>query len=613
MINSKNAEQQTILIVDDHPESLKALIPFLNEAGFRIAAAQNGEAAIKFVEHTLPDLILLDVLMPGLDGFETCRRLKEYAPARAIPVIFMTALSETVDKVKGFAAGGVDYLTKPVQHEEVLARVNTHLTIRKLQQQLQEQNTLLEEQNIRFRTLSEATFEGILFHDEGHILEVNQRLEQMFGYQSAEVLGKNVLEFVTPQCHQVVLDHLRTKDDTPYEAEGVRKNGTIFPVEMQARTIPYPSTGPFDSAQDRLRTGQGRGVRVVAIRDLTWRKTMEAEKAQLERENIALRATLPDRYKFGEMIGKSPTMQQVYQSIVKASAADANVVIFGESGTGKELAARTIHQQSARRNQAFVPVNCGAIPENLFENEFFGHRKGAFTGADRDRPGYFDRAHKGTLFLDEIGELSLAMQVKFLRVLQDGEYTPVGDTTSKTADVRIIAATNKDLRDQLRKGLIREDFFYRIRVIVVNLPPLRDRKEDIPLLIDHFLEQYRKDKESPAIPGRVVEMLCAYDWPGNVRELQNELQRYLAEQRLEFLGDMHTEPAAPRGFPDVEFNPERMSFNGAIEAFEKSLLTKVLAQNAGHRGNTATMLKMSPRTLYEKIKKYRLKNPQDFI
>ena len=590
-MNSKNAAQQTILIVDDHPESLKPLIAFLQEAGFRIAGAQNGEAAIKCVEHTLPDVILLDVLMPGLDGFETCRRLKDYAPARAIPVIFMTALSETVDKVMGFAVGGVDYLTKPVQHEEVLARINMHLTLRKLQQQLQAQNVLLEEQNIRFRTLAEATFEGILFHDAGCILEVNPTLEQMFGCQRAELLGKPVVEFITPPFQQVVGDHIRASDDAPYEAEGVRADGTIFPVEIQARTIPY----------------QGRTVRVVVMRDLSWRRAMEAEKTQLERENITLRATLPDRYKFGEMIGKSPAMQEVYQAIVKTSAADFSVVIAGESGTGKELAARTIHQQSARCNQAFVPVNCGAIPENLFENEFFGHRKGAFTGADRDRPGYFDRAHNGTLFLDEIGELSLAMQVKLLRVLQDGEYTPVGETRSKTADVRIIAATNKDLREQLRQGLIREDFFYRIRVITITLPPLRERKEDIPLLVEHFLNRYAGGQARPTIPARILEMLWMYDWPGNVRELQNELQRYLAEQRLEFIGNAPVDAHAGTRGALPEWEVEGLSFDDAIATFEKHLIAKALAHNAGKRSETADLLGMPLKTLYNKIKKYGLR------
>jgi len=583
-------EKPTILVVDDDPASVKALIKYLHLSGFETTVAPSGERALRQLELAQPDIILLDVLMPGMDGFETCRRLKEHEATRDIPVIFLTALSETVDKVKGFEVGGVDYLTKPVQHEEVLARIDAHLTIRKLQQRLQEQNTLLEEQNERFRTLSEATFEGIFIHDEGRILEVNQAMEKMFGYQRSEVLGRNVLEFVPPEFHQIVLEHIRTKDETPYEAEGIKKDGSIFPVEVQARTMPY----------------QGRDVRIVAIRDLTWRRAMEEERALLRKENIVLRSTIKNHYKFGEIIGKSHIMQEVYQLIVKASVSDANVLICGESGTGKELVARTIHQRSERKEQTFLAVNCGAIPESLFEREFFGHRKGTFTGADRDKPGYFDRAHRGTLFLDEVAELTPTTQAKLLRVVEDKEYTPLGNTVSKTADVRIIAATNKDLKEQLHKELIREDFFYRIRVIVINLPPLRDRKEDIPLLIEHFLDQYADGKERPTIPARIVDMLCAYGWPGNVRELQNELQRYLTEQRLEFIGNVPPESTGRDRAESLGLNLEGMPLREAVETLEKYLIARVLTQNAGHKGKAAKMLSISPRALYERIKKYRL-------
>jgi DNA-binding response OmpR family regulator len=214
-----NMSKATILVIDDDPASVNVLIKYLQSAGFRTLAAPSGERALRQLKLAQPDLILLDVLMPGIDGFETCCRLKEQEAFRDIPVIFMTALSDTVDKVKGFEVGAVDYITKPLQHEEVLARINAHLTIRKLQQQLQEQNfqleeqnTLLEEQNERFRKLSEATFEGILIHDKGLILESSQRLEQMFGYQRSEVLGKNVLDFVAPASRDVALQYVQIAD-----------------------------------------------------------------------------------------------------------------------------------------------------------------------------------------------------------------------------------------------------------------------------------------------------------------------------------------------------------------------------------------------------------------
>jgi transcriptional regulator with PAS, ATPase and Fis domain len=208
-----------------------------------------------------------------------------------------------------------------------------------------------------------------------------------------------------------------------------------------------------------------------------------------------------------------------------------------------------------------------------------------------DKPGYFDRAHKGTLFLDEVGELKPALQVKLLRVLQDGEYIPLGDTTAKTADVRIIAATNKDLKILLQQEKIREDFYYRIRVIVINMPPLRDRKEDIPLLVEHFGQQYAKGKEPPAIPAKIIETLFTYDWPGNVRELQNELQRYLAEQRLEFTTIL------PEDQSDLPLSE-------AVGEYEKHYISRVLQQNQGNKTKTAVKLGIDRKTLHTKLRKY---------
>lgn len=250
--------------------------------------------------------------------------------------------------------------------------------------------------------------------------------------------------------------------------------------------------------------------------------------------------------------------------------------------------------------------------ESLFEREFFGHCKGAFTEADRDQPGYFDQAHGGTLFLDEISELKPDLQAKLLRALEDKAYIPVGTTLSRHADVRIIGATNKDLKAQLQQGLIREDFFYRIDVITITLPPLRDRREDIPLLVDHFLKDYSEGNVCCAMmPGHIIEALCTYDWPGNVRELQNELQRYLAGQPLEFIGDAPAQQLEKASVHGEEFDLTGLSFNEAVEAFEKNLLAHALAHNAGHQAKTCAMLRIPPKTLYRKMHKYGLKSKKD--
>jgi len=221
-----------------------------------------------------------------------------------------------------------------------------------------------------------------------------------------------------------------------------------------------------------------------------------------------MRSSIMNRYRFGQIIGKGPAMQKVYKLISKAAASDVNVVVYGESGTGKELVARAIHDMSDRRDRAFVPVNCRAIPHTLIESELFGYKKGAFTGANMDKHGYLDLAEGGTLFLDEVGELGVNMQVKLLRAIDGGGYFPVGSNKTKNSDFRIIAATNRNLRDQVNRGVIREEFFYRIHVIPITLPPLRDRKEDIPLLIDHFLQLYNNNgKGWLQSPGKIVEAL----------------------------------------------------------------------------------------------------------
>jgi PAS domain S-box-containing protein len=283
-MNPELPENRTILAVDDRLENLKILIKYLEDSGYELMVANSGEEALKHVDRIIPDIILLDVLMPGIDGFETCLRLKKKKATRDIPVLFMTALTETVDKVKGFEVGAADYLTKPLQHEEVLARVNAHLCIRKFQQQLQQQNDLLQQKNTllkkqkqelreseaRFRGLSEATFEGILIHDEGLLLDGNEALERMFGYKRTEVVGKNFIDFLTPASRKPALSCMQTKCENPYEAVGIRKDGSLIPLEIQGKTMPR----------------KGKDVRVVAIRDLTWRKAMEEEKARIQQENL---------------------------------------------------------------------------------------------------------------------------------------------------------------------------------------------------------------------------------------------------------------------------------------------------------------------------------------
>jgi len=333
------------------------------------------------------------------------------------------------------------------------------------------------------------------------------------------------------------------------------------------------------------------------ITDFTDQK--QSEQA-LVRENLRLRSTMRDRYQFGNIVGKSPAMQKVYQLILNAAASDHNVIIYGESGTGKELVARAIHELSDRKGLGFVPVNCGAIPETLIESEFFGYAKGAFSGAGQAKQGYLDAADKGTLFLDELGEINQNMQVKLLRAIEGGGYTPLGSRGVRRPDIRIVAATNRDLRQMVRQGLIREDFFYRIHIIPIQLPALRQRKEDLPLLIDHFLKQEYTDKHPPRIPGQVLDALLNYHWPGNVRELQNVLHRYVTLGQLDFLEPQPT-PPVETVLPDG--GQADLGYQAAMTGFEKKLFIKALEKHRWHREKAAASLGLSRRTFFRKLKK----------
>jgi len=318
---------------------------------------------------------------------------------------------------------------------------------------------------------------------------------------------------------------------------------------------------------------------------------------------IGLKTSIKERYRLGDMIGKSAAMHDVYENIIKAAATDANIIILGKSGTGKELAARAIHNLSGRNKRAFIPINCGAIPETLFESEFFGYKKGAFSGAHTDKNGFLDIADKGTLFMDEVGEISPGIQAKLLRAIDGEGYTPLGDNKIKKADVRLIAATNRNLKDMVAKGDMREDFYYRIHIIPINLPPLKDRKEDIPLLAEHFMKLYDPEKKMPVIKDRFMESFLKYHWPGNVRELKSVIQRYVTLKTIDLPAPFAPYPNQHDTGLDIQTG---RPLQDALLEFEKAYILKTLEQNNWHRGKAASLLGISRKTLFRKMKTHQL-------
>lgn len=458
----------------------------------------------------------------------------------------------------------------------------------------------------QYRMLAEHVKDGLLIVQHDQVVFGNAVLAAMLGVSPEALLGS----------HPTALLHA----DPPAAGAGAIQQANIATpdgrnvwVEIEATAILWNS----------------RAASLLTVRNITARKLkeeqLEEERTRLHQENLTLRSTIKERFRFGDLIGKSAPMQQVYELIMSAAASDVNALVVGESGTGKELVARTLHRVSARRQQAFVAVNCASIPETLFEREFFGHRRGAFTGADRDKPGLFDRAHEGVLFLDEVTELTPGTQAKLLRVLQNGEYTPLGSAAPKQADVLIMAATNKHPHEEIAEKRLRADFFYRICVIEIKLPALRERTDDLPLLIEHFLEQYREKQarkgsgtsaDIPSgqsmLPAELMQALYAYAWPGNIRELQNVLQRYLATRDLaSVLALMSIPPRRAAGAVTLPAGDEHLPqdgqpLNDIIRDVERRVIADALARHEYNVEAAARQLALNPRTLYRKIKQYNL-------
>ena len=334
------------------------------------------------------------------------------------------------------------------------------------------------------------------------------------------------------------------------------------------------------------------------------------EYRRLKHENLLLQKIVQEKYRFDNMVGQSPLMQRVYGLIERVADSDSTILIQGESGTGKEVVAKTLHCNSARRDKPLIPVNCGAIPESLLESELFGHEKGAFTGAVTSRIGRFELAHGGTLFLDEINEFPLPLQVKLLRVLQERCFERVGGTKTIHVNVRIIAATNQDLERAVEEKRFRKDLFYRLNVIPINLPPLRERKEDIPLLVDYFIHRFneKKQRKIEGISPDGEKLLIDYPWPGNIRELENLIERIITLKQEGYiqpsdLPDKLTKTQERRLLFQFQLPEEGANFSELVSEFESQLLEQALLRTNGVKNRAAQLLKMNRTTLVEKLKR----------
>jgi PAS domain S-box-containing protein len=463
----------------------------------------------------------------------------------------------------------------------------------------------------------ERADDAIFWHDcDAHIQHVNPAACALLEYSREELVGLTIQDInpnSTKKTWAKFWKELRKKKVVAFEDDHRTRDGKIIPLETKVNFIKY----------------NGKEFAVSFSRDISQRKKNEKEKAlayqeicrlrtQLELENEYLQEEVTELRTFGDFVGQSPALQNILRQIEMVAPTDASVLISGESGTGKELIAHEMHKRSDRNTRRMIRVNCASIPRELYESEFFGHVKGAFTGAVKDRVGRFELAHEGTLFLDEVGEIPLELQSKLLRVLQEGTFERVGDERTRNTDVRIIAATNRDLKREVEEGRFREDLYYRLNVFPIEVPPLRKRQEDIPLLAAHFLDLSAKKLHhpKPKLSQANMNHLQIYDWPGNVRELQNVVERAVITSHIGKLhfdlpaGKAAREPSAPIRKPkEAEDKPQVLTFE-EIKQLDRDNILAALEQTGGKifgKGGAAELLETRPTTLASRIKRLKLK------
>lgn len=417
----------------------------------------------------------------------------------------------------------------------------------------------------------------------------NQSAKELTGYDACEVIGQtcdrlrlNICMDQDPSIRKTFCPLLSEGNSGEVECEMLKKDGTKVPVMRRSRPV-------FDN--DKRIIGA-----IEALIDVSMIKQARNEIRLLKHE-------IARRGKFGELIGRSEQMQKLYGMIQVVSKNDASVIIEGPTGTGKELVAKTIHNESTRGSSIFLPVNCAALPESLLEAELFGHKKGAFTGAVENREGCFETASGGTLFLDEIGEMPLSSQVKLLRVLQEKQLTRVGDSLPRSVDVRIIAASNKKLSELVKTGDFREDLYYRLRVVGLTVPPLRERREDIPDLISHFVRQFNGeyDKSIEGCSPKVMELLLDHDWPGNVRELEHVIEHAFAvTASTQKVITLDSVPAELSGRVRIETSQKP---NKTEPVDEKKQVSEALSRADGNKAKAARILGITRAGLYKKIRR----------
>ena len=559
-----------ILVVDDEESIRFTFHSFLSDAGHEVTTAGEYDEALGIISRYEFDLIFMDIVLHGKTGIDLLRELK--MRDRYCPVVMITGYPNVETASAALRLGAFDYIFKPVKQEILL-----HITGMALQ------NKALRDENEKYRANLEAIFKSvkdaiITVDKDLSVLQANEAAEQICGI-THHSLGKSLAEIQT-SCNSKCLDVLKK---TILEKQPFEVQRTECEYNGRYRQVVTISTWPLINSR-----GTFSGA-VMIVRD-------DTRLNDLERD-------LGERRKFHHMIGQNRQMQRIYNLIEDLADVETTVLITGESGTGKELVAEAIHYKGKRSSRPLVKVNCSALSESLLESELFGHVRGAFTGADKDKVGRFQKADGGTIFLDEIGELSPQMQLRLLRVLQDKVFERVGDSTPIQADVRVITATNQDLSGKVSSGELREDLYYRLKVVELALPPLRDRKDDILLLVDYFIQRFNDKfkKQVTAISEDVKELFMDYAWPGNIRELEHTLEHAFVVVRQHTITVDHL----PKSFTD---HPQKnLTAPPDKKADGPDAVLQALKRAGGNKSKAARLLGVNVRTIYRKIEKYNIK------
>jgi PAS domain S-box-containing protein len=561
-----------ILIIEDEEILRFTFKSFLSNKGYGVQTAEDYDSALEIISETDLDLIIADIILKGHTGLDVLKEVR--ARGMQCPVIMITGKPSIESAAEAVRLGAYDYLTKPVKKDDLLRVVGQALKYKTI---LDEKDRI-EAEKEKYRSELEIIFksvqEGIITVDpQMRVMAANKAFERICGPVPKEIVGKRFDE-IPNRCDSSCSSVLEGALQTQKEVRAVRVECRH---DERPRQMVVLTSSPL---KDRFDNFAGAAL---VIRDVT-------RENDLERE-------LKERRQFQNIVGKSGKMQQVYELVEDLTDSNTTVLITGESGTGKELVANALHYGGNRAKRPFIKVNCSALSDSLLESELFGHVKGAFTGAISDKMGRFEMADRGSILLDEIGDISANIQLKLLRVIQEKEFERVGEAEPVKVDVRIIATTNRNLKEKVKTNHFREDLYYRLNVVEVNLPPLRERIGDIPLLVDHFCKLFnrRTNKDIEGISDIASRKLSAFPWPGNVRELEHAIEHAFVLCHDRFIGVEHL-PSEVR-----EYDEYQRSTSETEPIINRQTILQALEKTAGNKAKAARLLGISRKTIYRKL------------